>query len=35
MKTQQTISQNHLKYFIGKKLQVIVDKKIKDLLFEC
>ncbi len=34
MKTQQTITQNHLKYFIGKKLHVIVDKKINDLLFE-
>ena len=34
MKTQQTISQNHLKYFIGKKLQVIVDKKNNNLLFK-
>ena len=35
MEIQKTISQNKLESFIGKKLSVIVDKKIKPKIYEC
>lgn len=35
MKAQKTISQDRLESFIGKKLSVIVDKKIKPKIYEC
>ena len=35
METQKIISQNKLESFIGKKLSVIVDKKIKPKIYEC
>ncbi len=35
MKAQKAISQDRLENFIGKKLSVIVDKKIKPKIYEC
>ncbi|MBC8313351.1 MAG: 30S ribosomal protein S12 methylthiotransferase RimO [Candidatus Cloacimonetes bacterium] len=35
MKSQGKISKNNLKKFIGKKMKVIVDKKIENRLYEC
>ncbi|HHI88171.1 MAG TPA: 30S ribosomal protein S12 methylthiotransferase RimO [Candidatus Cloacimonetes bacterium] len=35
MKAQKAISQDRLESFIGKKLSVIVDKKIKPKIYEC
>lgn len=35
MKSQQNISQKILEKFVGQKLNVIVDKKIEDSIFEC
>jgi len=35
METQKVISQNLLENFIGKKMSVIVDKKIKPKIYEC
>ena len=35
MKAQKNISQDRLEKFIGKKLSVIIDKKIKPKIYEC
>lgn len=35
MEEQKTISQDRLESYIGKKLSVIVDKKIKPKIYEC